>query len=502
MGDRPAAGVDTMKDPMMRSRNGSRKYGADAPLRGAALVALAFLMAIWSSSAMAVSTVAPGTKLWSVISPDPALRDAPEDVVVSPNGGKVFVVGSYDDGGGGHSAYETRAYDAATGRELWARTFTGTGNVGGARSAAISPDGSRLYVTGSTQDRDGGYAFTTLAYATRTGARLWLAEQRSVGLPDYGGGPEMVMSPDGSRVYVTGSVEDPVHAGAVNALTIAYDPTDGSRIWRTRYYGGGVGTSANAIAVGPAGRRVYVTGMRIPPATNADFGTIAYDSSTGTRLWVGTYDDPAHDWDSPTAVTVDPRGSRVYVTGFTDSGNPGGTDYATVAYTASGVRLWAARYDGPAGSDDITAASLAVSPDGSRLFITGESTGSPTVGWATIAYATSSGSRLWLARYEGPVHAGGGAQALVLRPDGLALYVIGYTIDGDGNAVTATRAYSAATGTSLWTSLYAGHRLGILPRAIAVGPGGARVFVASAVDVGMFGDLEVDRDFGTVAYAT
>jgi hypothetical protein len=64
----------------------------------------------------------------------------------------------------------------------------------------------------------------------------------------------------------------------------------------------------------------------------------------------------------------------VFVTGYThDSGT--GYDYVTLAYDAStGSKLWSAQYNGPGNGSD-AAYALAVSPDGSRLFVTGTSMG-------------------------------------------------------------------------------------------------------------------------------
>src|SRR5215467_14161316 len=61
---------------------------------------------------------------------------------------------------------------------------------------------------------------------------------------------------------------------------------------------------------------------------------------------------------------------------------------------APGARLWVARYNGPKKSWN-NAASLAVSPDGRTVFVTGSSGPS----YATVAYNTATGAQLWVKRY-------------------------------------------------------------------------------------------------------
>src|SRR5207244_2654437 len=110
-------------------------------------------------------------------------------------------------------------------------------------------------------------------------------------------------------------------------------------------------------------------------------------ASTGHRLWVRRYNGPANGYDIPVALGVSPDGSMVFVTGTSDA--PwSAEDYATVAYDASrGARLWLRRYDGPGNGYD-AATALGVSPDGSRVFVTGNSFGSGSGSdYATVAYS-------------------------------------------------------------------------------------------------------------------
>jgi len=77
----------------------------------------------------------------------------------------------------------------------------------------------------------------------------------------------------------------------------------------------------------------------------------------------------------------------VYVTGYSDGVNLQ-PDYATVAYnTATGARLWVSRYNIPNNTAGAVAFSVTVSPSGT-VFVTGETHPSSTSNWeyATIAY--------------------------------------------------------------------------------------------------------------------
>src|SRR2546427_479569 len=68
----------------------------------------------------------------------------------------------------------------------------------------------------------------------------------------------------------------------------------------------------------------------------------------------------------------------------------------------AGTLVWARRDGGP-GNGDGEAWGVGVSPDGSRVLVTGGSLGSTGhFDYATIAYDASTGATQWLARYNGP----------------------------------------------------------------------------------------------------
>jgi hypothetical protein len=105
------------------------------------------------------------------------------------------------------------------------------------------------------------------------------------------------------------------------------------------------------VAISPGGGTVFVTGdSRVAPA-RSDYATAAYDAATGAQRWASRYSGPAGHVDSARSVAVSPDGATVFVTGGSRAGPTGaasGLDYATIAYNAAtGARRWVSRYNAP-----------------------------------------------------------------------------------------------------------------------------------------------------------
>src|SRR5258707_9020751 len=148
----------------------------------------------------------------------------------------------------------------------------------------------------------------------------------------------------------------------------------------------------------------------------------------GGQLWVSRYNGPASGGEPATdaaiSVAVSPGGSAVFVTGI--SVGSGGSAYATVGYdAATGAQLWASRYSGP-GNGENNARQVTVSPDGGTVFVTGGSLGSGSgTDYATVAYDAATGAQRWVSRYNGPGNANDEALSLAVSPDGATVFVTG-----------------------------------------------------------------------------
>jgi hypothetical protein len=81
---------------------------------------------------------------------------------------------------------------------LWANRFKGTKGDTAGFADAVSPDGSTVYVTGSTRVSRSHTAGVTVAYNSATGAVLW---QTQYNAPSHANlsFSDIAVSPDGSR---------------------------------------------------------------------------------------------------------------------------------------------------------------------------------------------------------------------------------------------------------------------------------------------------------------
>jgi hypothetical protein len=259
---------------------------------------------------------------------------------------------------------------------------------------------------------------------------------------------------------------------AINAAT-------GATVWTSRYNGLGNGDDqACCIAISPAGSLVFVTGSSPGSVSGLDYATEAINAATGKVVWARRYNGPGNGDDQASAIGVSPDGTRVFVTGSSYGGAATGDDYATIEYNAvTGARAWVRRHDGPAHGAD-RAQALAVAPDGSRVVVTGSSTADGTgANYVTISYAPGTGGTQWRRRYNGPANGDDQGQAVTISPDSTRVFVTGSAAVATDKFGFATLAYAASTGTTIWGQRAAAD-VGTAVAGIGVSADGTRVFIA------------------------
>jgi WD40 repeat protein len=477
-----------MSHPLCRS-------GSVRTMARSLAVGVCLALILGSSAAAATG----GTRLWVSRYNGPGnSADAATSLAPSPDGSKVFVTG-VSNGGATHADYATVAYDTSTGAAIWVARYNGPANGKDASPftkctcLAGSPDGSKVFVTGASPGTTTGYDYATVAYDASSGAQLWVARYNGpANGNDYA--TSIASSPDGSKVFVTG------FSGASGGIfdedyaTVAYDAATGARLWVSRYSVPGTGQNiAKAVVPSPDGSKVFVTGSSLG-TTSYDYATVAYDAATGARLWAARYHGRGNSLAFALAVT--PNGSTVVATGT--SVGMTGDGYGTVAYRAgTGARLWVARYSGPGpdGRQD-TALSVATTPSGSEVVVTGFSTGSTTgFDYATVAYNTVTGARVWARRYNGPANRSDGANSVAVTPDGSEVLVTGGSQGTTTGFDYATVAYDAMTGTEIWARRYNGPA-SLTDSAFSVTSIQGKVFVT-----GVSTGTTTGTDYATVVYA-
>lgn len=452
-------------------------------------VAVSALLIGALAPATPVGAAVPASELWVVREDGAGLDDAGDGIAVSPDGSSIFVVGTAF-GDGADRSFVVTSYQSASGAFRWARQVgttildaSVTGDVG------VSPDGTTVFVAGMV---DG--SIRTVALDSETGAESWVRNHAgSFGYGDV----HLAVSPDGGHVYVAGPGFR--SAWLEDYHTLAYDSATGALGWEAWH--GELSDWIDLpsdITVSPDGSRVYVTGRLGTNRQGGNYGTVAYRSLDGVQVWEREFDGPPGiSNDQACCVEASPDGTTVYVTGVAYWSKTANPMYTTIAYSArNGSRRWISTYDGhgnPRGTDEATAMDL--SSDGSRLYVTGRTEWSDGFDYATVAYDAVTGSQGWVARFREPAGGSGSASAVAVDPGNSLVFVTGWS-GPPGDVDYVTLSYQADSGAELRRARYGGPAGGDdRPSDLALSPQTGRVFVTgSSMGAG------TGTDIATVAY--
>ena len=337
------------------------------------------------------------------------------------------------------------------------------------------------------------YDYAVVKYNS-AGAQLWARR--------YNGGPSAYDEPfavavDGEgNIIVTGKGIGTRGVGLPDIVTVKYDQ-NGNLQWARRYYAsaGGAHEVGNAVAVDAAGN-IFVAGIASSKTNYQDAVLIKY-SPSGHQDWVRIYDATFHDNDGYHAVAVDGAGN-VIVTGFSYQSGLSFADFLTVKYNTTGTLLWLRTYDDEEGLDD-WAEAIAIDKQ-NNIVVTGsrgESCDSDVgycFSYATIKYSPG-GVKQWVAAYNPQPTSDDLAHAVKVDATG-NVYVTGESSWASAFYDIATVKYSPA-GKQLWAKRHDGFGHGNdKAYGLAIDSKGS-VIVAGHTYV----SLTADSDFTVVKYS-
>ena len=352
---------------------------------------------------------APGTTQWVRRYQGPSHdTDIATSIASSPDGSVAFVTGRSDGpsgpGGEDDTDVATIAYAIGSGAELWTARYDSFSGKRGDCGNAVAATGTQVFVTGIETGPDGfcDYApstsAVTAAYRAGTGKRLWVrSHDGTANAPDE----NHAIAARGAGVFTAGATggkyNDPFRG---RWQVVASSSRTGAQRWQWRSPDRGV-----AIALVVVGTRVIVTGATYRAGdTGRDFLTIAFDAASGRRIWTERFDFESES-DTAWAIEASLDGKHVYVGGDGwSSERPMIVKYRT----SDGEQEWAAT---PEPADYESLYDIAVSPDGSQVFATGN---------FLLGLDASDGSTLFHDRTDRQVNTG-----IVVNPDGSRFYVAG-----------------------------------------------------------------------------
>lgn len=363
-----------------------------------------------STSTLLAYDAATGAPLWPAPVQVPNGGQYTWPMTANSDGSRVYVTGGQvlNLGGGTYRIDAvTIAYDGATGAQLWTASIPGPAGTlplsGYANGFGVAAVGNKVFMAAVQLDSQGYITEVDLLVAdAANGQTITTGAHGNLHADDEAG---FTVSADGSRAFMliqdlpsdsSGNLE-PVMAVA------AFDARTGQSLWFADYFGPNHNspTTLNswsvpwlwgAIAASPDGSRVFAAtqsndGLGL---AGSGFTTVAYDGATGAQLWFAEYntDTPLSYLFTGPLLRIDPAGRAVYVVGMAAQA----TTFAAFAYDpVTGAALKSAVY-----ANGITEANgMAISPDGSRIFVATEngssansSTHSVNYDIVTLAYDT------------------------------------------------------------------------------------------------------------------
>lgn len=327
---------------------------------------------------------------------------------------------------------------------------------------------------------------------------------------------DAVLSHDGRVAYFVGAYH--THTTGSDLITMAVAVPTGQVLWKSRYDGPSSSSEGDVqnvesrhLALTPDGSKLVVATSSITYGQGLDMVTIAYQASNGTQLWASRYNGPASRNDRVAGVDVDAQG-HVVTAGTTEDAQGFGS-WAVLGHDlATGARTWSRIFTNPCNQERAFGVALA----GGQAIVGGMATDCLVVegplgpvtrsrGFQLTAAALdpATGALLWRTAQGDPLAPGAASASRGnLAVAGGRIFVVGgltHATNPEGDLDVFMMATDAA-GNALWTQRHDGGGYDMAVGATAT-PDGARLLVtATTPGLGTGGVTDQNPDFIALSF--
>jgi DNA-binding beta-propeller fold protein YncE len=386
----------------------------------------------------------------------------PEGVTFSTDGTNMYVIGS--NSGDNINQYSlSTAWSVST--ASYVREFSVSAQETGPRDVTFSPDGTNMYVIGSSGDGVDQYSLST-AWDISTASFV-----RFQSFSGFDTLPEGVFfKSDGTKMWILGQTNRTVYQFTLStAWNIATANPDGSFSVSSSAF------SPSALFFKSDGTEMYVVSVSYD-------AVFTYPLATAWSVATASFNTPTQNWFSVQAqeslaegLTFSTDGTNMYVVGTTgDDINQYSLSTPWQVSSASFLRTRSI------SAQETIPTGITFSPDGLNLYIMGDSGNDVNQYSLSTAWDVSTTSFVRVFSVSGQELT---PQDLYFSPDGLKMYVMGISGD-DVNEYTLSTAWNISTASFVQTFSVAAQQT--LPHGLYFKPDGTQMYVSGPATMNQY----------------
>jgi sugar lactone lactonase YvrE len=331
----------------------------------------------------------------------------------------------------------------------------------------IAPDGKNVYVTGSTSSRVNQYPLRT-AWDLKT---VDVTPSLFIGFLE-GTAQSLYFKPDGTSVYILGSVGDRIYQIPLNT---PWDLRTSGISSISAYPVAAQDITSVGVYIGAAGTAMYIVGSTSDTIYQYTLGT-AYDVSTASYSGISSVIS-ARETD-PTDITFSDDGTKVYVVGQTGVGLPVASgEYVHQFNLSTAWNVGTAGYSTSFNvSQESAPTGVYIGAAGTAMYVVG--TANDTVYQYTLGTAWQVNTASYTNVSFSINTQDAGPQSIYFKDDGTKMYMLGSTNDAIHQYSLST-AWNVSTASYENKSLYVGAHEGT-SNGLYFSPDGTSIYIVGS----------------------